>query len=263
MFLEDFVLSSFLFLRDSVAAKFLARNSPHLLHIQFRIIISRTTAMTAYIDKRGYKRWDQKGFSLIELLMVLVVIGVLAAVSVPYVFNYTKLYRSEDQALQIIDAMQEAGQRALSRRRNVRFEIDLTDNAMHIIDENGSDPHVLVRSIPIFAPELVRLDAAPNSVTRPNPPNYADAVFENDGIGHERGGTPVTGHRVFAARFRSDGSVVNAANVPLNASLFVWPPKEIDPDVANNPGEVRAITLFAGSGATRYWKYDGTTFKPY
>ncbi|HMO80097.1 MAG TPA: prepilin-type N-terminal cleavage/methylation domain-containing protein [Pyrinomonadaceae bacterium] len=203
------------------------------------------------------------GFSVVELLTVLLVIGVLAAISVPYFFSYTKLYRSDDQSLLVIDAMQEASQRALSRRSTVRFEVDLTANSLNLIDEDPTGPDQLFKSMPLLAPELVRIDAPPPAVAPPNPPNYATAVFANDNIGHERDGVSVTGNRVWAARFRSDGSVVGANGVPLNSSLFIWSPRPDDVNAPNSIGEIRALTMFAGSGAVRYWRYDGTEFKPY
>src|SRR5690606_12124183 len=74
------------------------------------------------------------GFSVTELLMVVAVLIILTAISIPYLYSYTEKYQSEDQALKMIDLMQEAKQMALTRRRTFRFEIDLTDNAMLIID---------------------------------------------------------------------------------------------------------------------------------
>ena len=68
------------------------------------------------------------GFSMTELLVVLGVIGVMSVISLPYIVNYKKAYKSEDQALKVIDMMREAGQLALNRRRTIRFELDFTNN---------------------------------------------------------------------------------------------------------------------------------------
>src|ERR1700742_4432065 len=68
------------------------------------------------------------GFSLIELLIVTALIVVLTAISIPYLYNYQRVYKSEDQALKIMDLMREANQKALNQRHNFRVEIDLTDN---------------------------------------------------------------------------------------------------------------------------------------
>jgi type II secretory pathway pseudopilin PulG len=206
------------------------------------------------------KIYPNSGFSMTEMLVVFGIIALMAVVSLPYIVNYRKLYRSEDQALKVIDLMQETAQLAMTRRRTFRFEISQTDNAALIIDENGAAPDVLVKRIPLDPTGELRMDTNPSGITRPNPPNYANAVYSVDSTGHLRGSTTVVGHTVWAARFRSDGSVVNAANNPLSATIFIWPPVTVGSSAARNNGEVRAITVFGGSGAIKYWKYNGTTF---
>ena len=97
------------------------------------------------------KQRTHSGFSVIELIVVLGIIALLSAISLPYIYNYKKLYKSEDQSLKVIDLMREAGQLALTRRRTMRFEIDLTDNAVLIIDEKstGSADDTQLKKIPL------------------------------------------------------------------------------------------------------------------
>ena len=198
------------------------------------------------------------GYSVIELLVVLGIIGMLSAVSFAYLYNYTRMYKTEDQAIKVMDLMREAAQTALNRRRTVRFELDVSNVArpvVRLIDENGTNPDILMKTIPLEPLKEVRMDVAPSGVARPNPPNYADAGF----VGN-----------VFSARFRSDGSVVNAADNPISATLYSWRPisETAQPFSMSNLTpkriqETRAITVFGGSGAVRYWKHNGTTFVPY
>lgn len=210
------------------------------------------------------KNASASGFSLVEIFVVLAVIAILAVISVPYFFNYTKRYKSEDQAIKIMDLMREANQLAITRRRTMRFEIDLTDNAVLIIDQSGNATGTLVKRIPLERTQDVRVDVIPTGATRPNPPNYADAVFAVDAIGHQAGAATVLGNNVWACRFRSDGSVVDTAAtpVPINATIYVWPPLSYGSTSPRNLDEVRAITLFGGSGAVRYWKHNGANFVP-
>ncbi|MER3430157.1 MAG: hypothetical protein C4325_11660 [Blastocatellia bacterium] len=200
------------------------------------------------------------GFSMAELLVVMAIIAIMVAVTIPYIYSYRVLYKSEEQALKIMDVMRETSQLALTRRRTFRMEVDMTDNALLIIDENGPADDTLIKSIPFEAPGLLRLDVKPAGISQPNPPNYNPAVFSVDSVGHMSGATPVVGHRVWALRFRSDGSVVTAANNPISATMFIFPSAGPSSDVPTDTKQVRAITVYGGSGAVRYWKYDGTRF---
>lgn len=211
------------------------------------------------IHRPIFKR-DEQGFSMAELLVVMSIIIIMGAISIPYLLNYRKVYRSDDQAVKIIDLISETGQLALTRRRTMRLEIDLTYNAILIIDENGANPDVLLKKIPLEKPADVRVDAIPTGVTKPNPPNYADISFVTDTVGHLEGSTTVTSHNVWVARFMRDGSVVNNAGTPISVNIYIWPPTTAGSLTPRNTKEIRAITIFGGSGAVRYWKYNGTTF---
>ncbi|HLA94556.1 MAG TPA: prepilin-type N-terminal cleavage/methylation domain-containing protein, partial [Pyrinomonadaceae bacterium] len=132
------------------------------------------------------RRNSERGFSVIEILIVVAIITIMSAVAIPYVYSYRKLYKSEEQSLKVIDLMREANQMALNRRRTIRLELDMTRNAILLIDE-GSVPAKLVKAIPLEQPGTLRMDVAPAGITIPDPPKYDTAVFANDAIGHMDG----------------------------------------------------------------------------
>ncbi|MFN0279599.1 MAG: hypothetical protein ACKVRN_13540 [Pyrinomonadaceae bacterium] len=220
-------------------------------------------------NRRRSARNSEAGKSFVEIIIVLVIIGILAAVSLPYIANYRKLYRSEDQALKIMDLLREAAQLSVTQRRTIRFEIDLTENAILLIDQSQNSPAGRrIKKVPLDATGYVRVDMIPSNIPGTaipptNPPtNYTNIAFSTDAVGHLAGATTVTGHSVWQARFRQDGSVVNmnATPVPINANIYIWPPVSSGSNAARNKNEIRAITMFGGSGAIRYWKYANTAF---
>lgn len=223
--------------------------------IPFKIMLRKRV-----VEVRHSASARNAGYSAVELIIVVAIIGIMCAVALPYVFSYRSRYKSEEQSIKIMDLMREAGQTALNQRRTIRFEIDITDNAILLIDESTDPEDTLLKRIPIEPSGVLRMDVNPTGVTRPNPPNYNTASFDVDGVGHRAGAQPVIGHTVWAIRFRSDGSVVNAGNIPISATLFVFPPAGGMSEASADNKQVRAITMYGGSGAVRYWKYDGTKF---
>lgn len=187
--------------------------------------------------------------SLIEIVIALALVTILTAISVPLIFNHSKAHKSEDQAIKVMDLMRETAQLALTRRRTMRFEIVWSDEPIaRIIDENGAADDITVKTIPLEPVRVVRMDVAPDGVNVPSPLNYPAVLIAG----------------TLSARFRSDGSVVNAADIPISGTLFSWPPKDDPYDNTDTEPrrieEVRAITLDGAGGAIRYWKYNGTAF---
>lgn len=194
------------------------------------------------------------GYSLIEILVVMALVAVMTAISLPYLFSSSRKFASEDQAIKVMDLMREAGQLALTRRRNITFEINgtITDRPVVQLIDDVTDQ--VIKTVPLEPRSRVRMDAAPAGFTTPNPPNYAAAVYASN---------------VWAVNFTSSGTVVTigATPVPVSATLYSWRPI-MEPGTPFNPSnltparreEVRAVTIFGGSGAVRYWRFTGTAW---
>ncbi len=194
------------------------------------------------------------GFSLIEILMVLVIIGILSAISLPYLFQYRKLYRTEDQSLKIMYLMREASQMATTKRRPILFEIDLDANEVRISPANGA-PDILLKTIPLDPINEVRMDIMPDGVTMMGLQGYNAADY------------PIA-TETWTAIFQSNGTVLNLGGLPVSSTFFLWPPVQTAGTTApRSLNEVRAITIFGGTGDVRYWKFMNTgagyQFNPY
>jgi type II secretory pathway pseudopilin PulG len=183
---------------------------------------------------------------MVEIIIVLVVIGIMTAISLPYLLNYTKKYKTEDQAIRVMDLLREAGQRALTTRNTHRFEIN--GNLVRIVEEGG--PYT--KTVPLEQPSAVRMDVLPTGV------NFTGIPFPAFPTG--------TSTVVY---FKSNGSVVNSTvtNIPVSGTLIFWSPKD-DPYNPSNLApprvqEIRAVSMSGASGAVRFFKYNGTTFQPW
>ena len=218
------------------------------------------------------KNSSESGISVVEILLVLVVLSVLLAFAIP-LSGFRGVYKTEDQALKIMDLMREASKLAMSRRSTFRVEIDQTANTAMIIDERGNVAGLAVKTVPLNTISEVKMDQRPTGITVfPTAPALTDAVYATDAagggatdpqaIGHKNlsGGATVSGNTVWKARFRSDGSVVDKNGVPINVNLYLYPPVTSASTTAGNPKLVRAVTVTGGNGAVRYYRYDGTAF---
>lgn len=204
---------------------------------------------------------SESGFSLIELILVLVIISIGASVSLMYLAGARRLYNTGDQALQMIDVLQSARQYSLTKRRTMRVEFNLTQNAVRLIDENNptidSDDVEISRFI-LREPSAVKIQGRPNNVTLP-PPQSApcpDAVF----IAGVHPSSPA--HDTFTLRFGRNGTVLTAGvngigtqATVTGATIYIWEPDPANAGAAKDLSLVRAITVMGASGSVQYWEH--------
>jgi prepilin-type N-terminal cleavage/methylation domain-containing protein len=218
-------------------------------------------------DQNNLTARVQKGFSLIELLIVMALILIVTTVSLFYLVGQRKLYNTDQEALQVIDLIQEARQRALTQREILRVEVDLTSNSGRLINENDpsttSDDRVM-RQVTFYPTANVRLDMRPNNVTTAPPEILPAPTAVFAGSLH-----PLSaGHNVAVFRFLADGTVRNAGtnalgagSVPTGSTLYIWKPK---PSNNNEADLTKAITILGATGSVRMWDLatapDGSTF---
>ncbi len=200
-----------------------------------------------------------EGYSLIEILVALTIIMIMSGVVFYYLTATQNLYKPDEQALKIVDVLQEARQRSLTQREPMRVEIDLTENIVRLIDENkttevGDDS--LIRTVPLLSEFEVKINQRPGQISY-NPPEefpvptaqFRQSIYPQS-----------LANDVCTLRFLKNGSVVDQGTneVGLNAvatglTLHVWSPAK---DNANNSQIARAITVIGTTGSIRLWEYD-------
>lgn len=218
----------------------------------------------AYREFEFTKRQEifmQRGFSLVELLIVVLVMMIMLAIGFSFISNYRQLYKPNEQVTQIADILREARQRALTQRRTMRVEINLINRSVRLIDENTNSttwqddfeirkfflpPEEEVK-VAVLIPDI---SVAPGEVTTTIPLNGCPlSVYPSS-----------SNQNVCTFRFMSNGSVTDqgtdaiGSNASiLSATLYVWSPKKTNP---NQSEQAYAITVVGGSGFVRMWKYN-------
>lgn len=205
---------------------------------------------------------DARGVTLIEILIVLTFIAIMASVSLFYLSGHQKLYKPDEQALKLVDILQEARQRSLTQRRIMRVEINSTARTARLINENGagtSTDDTELRRITLLSNNEVRIDTSPANITD-NPPETLPvpaAVYKKSSYPGS------VNDQVCTIRFRPNGSVVDGGTstigdnaVPTGVTLYGWSPAAVG---SNQSSIARAITILGASGSIRLWEFDANS----
>jgi prepilin-type N-terminal cleavage/methylation domain-containing protein len=206
-------------------------------------------------SKKDFKINQSKGFSLVEVMVILVIMSIGAAITVSYLSGFRKLYKPDEESARVGDLMQEARQRSLTQRETMRVEINLDKGTARLIDENGdlaSDGNgddVELKQTTLFATSEVVFSKRPDDISV-DPPEPIQVLpfnfYQSDYPGSEL-------DKVVTLRFKRNGSVTDKNDVPLSGSLYVWSPRKSDPDKSEI---ARAITVLGGSGIVRFYEWN-------
>jgi prepilin-type N-terminal cleavage/methylation domain-containing protein len=179
------------------------------------------------------RRDGDDGFSLIEMMLVVTVGIILAAMAVPVSGNFIAMTKADSSIIATLDALETARDRSVAERRN--FEVSFV-NPNHIIIERVEVPSGLKTLISDNVLEggqqFVKFGALPNT---PDAFGFAAAI--------NFGGTGPW-------MFTSDGTFVDSNGDPVNGTILLGVP--------NEPSTARAVTVFGVTGLTRSWKWRGS-----
>lgn len=200
-----------------------------------------------------------RGFSLLELLIVITIIFILSGISLFFLSSHQRLFKPDEQTTRVVDILQEARQRSLTQRETMRVEINLTDGMIRLIDENQTstvEDDKIVREAVLLSPTDVKMRVRPPDITtNPTEPlpvptaEFKPSIYPSSALDD-----------VCTIRFLRNGTVVNegtdATGTNANMTgltLFIWSPKKDNP----NESEIaRAITVVGATGSIRLWEYD-------
>jgi prepilin-type N-terminal cleavage/methylation domain-containing protein len=185
---------------------------------------------------RRNKNAGSEGFSLLELLTTLAVIGVIAAMAVPITESFVRSTRADSAVSAAMNAVDIAHDRAVSERRNFLLEF-VNPNRIRILRQEINAAGVITGTTQV---DEFTLEGGQAFVRFAGMPDTPDAFG---------GASATTFSGTMPVMFTSDGSLVDMNGDVVNGTIFVGVPSQ--------PQTARAVTIFGVTGLTRTWKWRG------
>ena len=175
----------------------------------------------------------EAGFSLLEVLVVVGILGTLAAMAMMVSPAYSAHARAEAGISQVLDVMRSAREVAVSQRRNVEV-VFIGLNAIRTrrvdIDANGVQTGTTnLRTVELENRVQFRLE--------PGVPDTPDGFGNATALKFDTAGPWM---------FTSEGTFVNNTGDPINGTVFM--------SIPNQANSARAITVLGTTALIRPWR---------
>ena len=193
-----------------------------------------------------------RGYSMIETLIVMALIGVLSALAVPQLISERRLTRSVGVTREILSQMRLARQLAMSQRQAFTFQYNNTTKQISIIDHNSnlgaglfSDPAYpnTANSSTVSTTPLAAGGLDSSEITYGIPAGLPTAAL-GDGISM----SGLTNNQLNVT-FQPDGSVIDLTGNPAGVAMFIYNNQAVR-------GTASAISVMGASGRIKIWRYD-------
>lgn len=176
-----------------------------------------------------------QGFSLVELMVVIAVGAIIAAMTVPTVVNVLKTERGDSAMMQVAAILRQGREASIGQRRSIDVVFNGTAN-IQLIRNNVPNGTTLIGQATLENGVVMMRD-----VSIPDTPDTYGAAsatdFDNANI----------------IRFQPDGMLTDGAGVPINGTVFFGR--------AGEPTAYRAVTVTGSSGRAQPYRWTGSRWE--
>jgi prepilin-type N-terminal cleavage/methylation domain-containing protein len=193
--------------------------------------------MSAMSNRHRPSIRSEAGFTLLEVMVVVGLLGVLAAMALMVSPSFTRTARADASLAQVLDAVRSAREVAISQRRNVELRF-IGLNAIQTlridIGANGQPTGTTVlRTVELENRMQFRLEDGVPDTPDAFGPGMAAIKFD--------GPAPYM--------FTSEGTFVNGNGMVANGTAFL--------SVPNEENSARALTAMGATALIRVWRWNG------
>lgn len=181
---------------------------------------------------------DQRGFSLPELVIVLLVAAIIIVLALPQIMSSRRLFRFSGFQRQVASSLRDARQEAMSQRTQIIFQYD--DVNKRTIIYGGS--FGAAGSLKNIVTEMSGSGLMPDEIRYGRPSGVSGAALSD--------GTNLTGltGSVVEITFQPDGSVLDASNNPEDKALFFY-------HNIYRKETAFALSVLGAGGRVKLWRY--------
>lgn len=197
------------------------------------------------------------GFSLLELLIVIAVIAIVTALSVPQLVASRRLQRLSGIPFQVKTQLRMARQAAMSRRRAVTFQYDDNNKQMAVIVHSTVGTAVLTEPNYPNTNGSILLKTTFLTGSGINAPDITFGIPSAAPNGALDDGTSIAllpVNKQINITFQPDGSVLGANGEPESFALFFY-------NAALSNETAGAVSVLGAAGRVKVWRYNSVADK--